>query len=548
MSRIIQFKRFGAAALANTIGANGEIIFDITNKALTVHDGVVAGGYPATSDTTARNLANAAFSRANTANVTAEAGFAKANSSTALAESGTVIAIYANNASQAALTQVSAAFTRANSANVLAQAAFNAANAANSILAQASFDKANSANVLAQAAFNAANTANAALAQASFNKANVANTTAEASYAWGNTINVSAQAAFSRANIANTTAEAAFSKANVSNTTAEAAFAKANIANTTAEAGFAKANAANVLTQSAYNQANSVYLPSATRLDVTNNGSSAYLFDQYTGDNATLYVTAGETVSFNLNVTGHPFLIRISSSSTLYNIGLTHVTTTGVVTTNATAQGQVTGTLYWKVPSILAGNTYVYQCQVHAGMVGNIVIGNPNQATIANTTAEAGFAKANVANTTAEAGFAKANVANTTAEAGFAKANAANVLAQSAFTQANTSAQTVPQNAQTANYILQLSDAGKHIYYTQSSNVILYVPTTSNVAFSNGTTIMIVSRTSSSANITVSPNTGVSMFLAGNTTSASRNVTTYGMASLIQVASNTWFINGTGVS
>ena len=110
------------------------------------------------------------------------------------------------------------------------------------------------------------------------------------------------------------------------------------------------------------------------------------------------------------------------------------------------------------------------------------------------------------------------------------------------------SATIVPQNAQTTNYILQLSDSGKHIYYTQSSNVILYVPTTSNVAFSNGTTIMIVSRTSSSANVTVSPNTGVSMYLAGNTTSASRNVTTYGMATLIQVAANTWFINGTGVS
>jgi hypothetical protein len=37
------------------------------------------------------------------------------------------------------------------------------------------------------------------------------------------------------------------------------------------------------------------------------------------------------------------------------------------------------------------------------------------------------------------------------------------------------------------------------------------------------------------------------MYLAGNTTSASRNLTTYGMATLIQVAANTWMINGTGV-
>jgi len=75
----------------------------------------------------------------------------------------------------------------------------------------------------------------------------------------------------------------------------------------------------------------------------------------------------------------------------------------------------------------------------------------------------------------------------------------------------------------------------------------LYIPTTSNVAFANGSTIMIVSRTSSNANITVTPNTGVSLYLAGITTSASRNVTTYGMATLIQVAANTWFINGSGV-
>ena len=224
MSRIIQFKRYGAAALANTIGANGEIIFDITNKALTVHDGVTAGGYPATSDTTARNLANAAFIRANSANVLAQASFNQANSGYTLAESGAVTAIYANNASQAALTR-----------------------------------------------------------------------------------------------------------------------------------------------------------------------------------------------------------------------------------------------------------------------------------------------------------------------------------AQAAFNQANTAAQTVPQNAQSANYVLQLADAGKHIYYTQSSSVILYIPTTSNVAFSNGTTIMIVSRTSSSANVTVSPNTGVNLFLAGNTTSASRNVTTYGVSTLINVAANTWFISGTGI-
>lgn len=108
--------------------------------------------------------------------------------------------------------------------------------------------------------------------------------------------------------------------------------------------------------------------------------------------------------------------------------------------------------------------------------------------------------------------------------------------------------QTVPQNAQSTDYTLKFTDVGKHIYYTQSSNTRLYIPWSSNVNFSNGTTIMIVSQTTANANVTVYPNTGVTLYLAGNTISDTRNVTTYGMATLIQVAANTWFISGTGVA
>jgi plastocyanin len=214
--------------------------------------------------------------------------------------------------------------------------------------------------------------------------------------------NIQLTSAFSKANAANVLAQAAFNAANTANVAlVQASFDKANVANTTAEAGFARANAANNLAQSAYNQAISTYLPSTTRLEVTNNGSSAYLFDQYTENNATLYVTAGETIAFNLNVTGHPFLIRVSSLGTLYNIGLTHVTTTAAVATNSSAQGQIAGTLYWKVPSVLAGNTYVYQCQNHSGMVGNVVIQSAGyisliqlKSTVANSANYAAFQSA----------------------------------------------------------------------------------------------------------------------------------------------------------
>ncbi len=111
-----------------------------------------------------------------------------------------------------------------------------------------------------------------------------------------------------------------------------------------------------------------------TTLSVTHAGSGAYLFDQYPGNNPDIYLHPGQTVSFNINVSGHPFLIRQSNGGALYNVGLTHVSTAGVVTTESDAQAKITGTLIWKVPSTLAGNTYVYQCQNHSGMVGNLII------------------------------------------------------------------------------------------------------------------------------------------------------------------------------
>jgi hypothetical protein len=137
--------------------------------------------------------------------------------------------------------------------------------------------------------------------------------------------------------------------------------------------------------------------------------------------------------------------------------------------------------------------------------------------------------------------------ANTTyTQAAFDKANTANITAQAAFNQANTKILT--QNPQSSDYTLALSDAGKHIYYTTASNTTVYLPTTANVAFSNGTTVMIISKTASSANVTISPNTDVSLYFAGNTTSAARNVTTYGVATLNHVEANTWFVYGIGVT
>jgi plastocyanin len=116
-----------------------------------------------------------------------------------------------------------------------------------------------------------------------------------------------------------------------------------------------------------------IYLPAITRLDVTANGISAYRFDQYsTADNPTIYAISGTTIAFDLTgASGHPFLIRFGGGN--YSTGLTHVTTTGTVTTGASAQGKSSGTLYWKIPAGISG-AYGYLCAAHGGMIGIITV------------------------------------------------------------------------------------------------------------------------------------------------------------------------------
>lgn len=114
------------------------------------------------------------------------------------------------------------------------------------------------------------------------------------------------------------------------------------------------------------------YLPAITALNVTNSGAIAYLFDQYSGNNPQIYAINGTTIAFRLNVTGHPFLIQDNTGNN-YSIGLVHVSADGTVVTGASAQGQTSGTLYWKVPTSISGN-YRYQCSIHGAMVGTITI------------------------------------------------------------------------------------------------------------------------------------------------------------------------------
>jgi plastocyanin len=132
---------------------------------------------------------------------------------------------------------------------------------------------------------------------------------------------------------------------------------------------------------------NEIAYSAITRLEVTSSGTSAYLMNnQYTGNNPTVYVTAGTTIAFNLNVPGHPFLIKTAGGGANYDTGLIHVDTDGTVTTGSSAQGKTSGTLYWQVPSDITG-AYAYQCSIHSGMLGVITITSPSPTSFTSLTA-----------------------------------------------------------------------------------------------------------------------------------------------------------------
>lgn len=117
-----------------------------------------------------------------------------------------------------------------------------------------------------------------------------------------------------------------------------------------------------------------IYEPAIAMLRVDNVGTGSYTFpSHYPGNNPNIYAIAGATIAFDLDaIPGHPFEIQDPTGDP-YNTGLVHVDSDGTVSTDASAQGKSSGTLYWRVPEIISGN-YRYQCQSHASMVGAITI------------------------------------------------------------------------------------------------------------------------------------------------------------------------------
>jgi hypothetical protein len=87
---------------------------------------------------------------------------------------------------------------------------------------------------------------------------------------------------------------------------------------------------------------------------------------------------------------------------------------------------------------------------------------------------------------------------------------------------------------------LTAADGGKHYYGT--GNVT--IPTNTSVPLAVGTAVAIIASNST----TVANAAGVTLIWAGNGSTGSRTLAQYGMATIVKVDTNIWYISGTGIS
>lgn len=109
----------------------------------------------------------------------------------------------------------------------------------------------------------------------------------------------------------------------------------------------------------------------------------------------------------------------------------------------------------------------------------------------------------------------------------------------------------IPQILITGNATLEQNDtensAGKHYYRTQASAHTLTVPANASVPFRVGSVVNAVNGVGTGV-LTIAKASGVTLVLAGTGSMTSIAVAATGMATILKVAENTWFVTGVGLT
>lgn len=103
-----------------------------------------------------------------------------------------------------------------------------------------------------------------------------------------------------------------------------------------------------------------------------------------------------------------------------------------------------------------------------------------------------------------------------------------------------------PQNIQSGNYTLVLSDAAKQISYQGAGGHTHTVPPNSSVAFPLGTVITWVA--DSSGTLTIAQGAGVTIYLAGTSSTGNKTLAIGGVCTLTKSRTDVWYASGAGLS
>jgi hypothetical protein len=114
-----------------------------------------------------------------------------------------------------------------------------------------------------------------------------------------------------------------------------------------------------------------------------------------------------------------------------------------------------------------------------------------------------------------------------------------NIISTGELSDAKGEIRSVPQEIKSTSYVLQNSDHGKHISTTAGV-------TLNTGIFTIGQNVTIFNNSSSS--ITITQGTSVTIYLAGTANTGSRTLAQRGVATLLCVGTNTYVINGGGLS
>lgn len=175
---------------------------------------------------------------------------------------------------------------------------------------------------------------------------------------------------------------------------------------------------------------------------------------------------------------------------------------------------------------------------------GTTVSGKPLAPNTAFDIANTAFGFANGVSTNAAAAFGVANAAYNASNnnTGLQNTNitiSGNVVSIGTVSDSKGDLRSTPINAQTASYVLTTGDNGKTI----STNTGVTVP---NTVISSGQMFSIFNNSASS--ITVTSAGGITMYLGGSSTTGNRTLATYGVATIVCVAANTFVITGAGLT